>query len=34
VQEPLAKQMWGDEYGQCEDRFGTPWMFDIGQPSS
>ena len=26
---PLEKQMWGDEFGQCVDRFGTPWMVDI-----
>ncbi len=29
VQTPLAVQMWGDEYGACTDRFGTPWMFNI-----
>ena len=28
---PLEKQMWGDEFGQCVDRFGTPWMVNIGQ---
>ena len=26
---PLEKQMWGDEYGQCQDRFGIPWMVNI-----
>jgi PhnB protein len=26
---PLEKQMWGDEFGQCTDRFGIPWMVDI-----
>ena len=26
---PLAKQMWGDYYGQLTDRFGTPWMANI-----
>jgi len=25
----LAKQMWGDTYGQLVDRFGTPWMVNI-----
>ena len=30
VQTPLEKQMWGDEYGACTDRFGTPWMFNAG----
>lgn len=29
---PLAKQPWGDEFGMCTDRFGVPWMIDIGQP--
>ncbi|MEU5945848.1 VOC family protein [Micromonospora sp. NPDC047465] len=29
---PLEKQMWGDEFGMCVDRFGTSWMVDIGQP--
>ncbi len=26
---PLAKQGWGDEYGQLVDLFGIPWMVDI-----
>ena len=26
---PLEKQMWGDEFGMCVDRFGTPWMVNI-----
>ena len=34
VKTPLEKQVWGDEYGECEDRFGTPWMIDIGQSPS
>jgi PhnB protein len=29
---PLEKQMWGDEFGMCVDRFGVPWMVNIGQP--
>jgi PhnB protein len=29
---PLEKQMWGDEFGMCVDRFGTTWMVDIGEP--
>jgi PhnB protein len=28
---PLEKQMWGDEFGQCVDQFGIPWMVNIGQ---
>ena len=31
---PLEKQMWGDEFGMCTDRFGTAWMVNIGQPQS
>jgi len=29
---PLEKQMWGDEFGQCKDKFGIPWMVDIVSP--
>jgi PhnB protein len=29
---PLEKQMWGDEFGMCVDRYGTSWMVNIGQP--
>ena len=29
---PLEKQMWGDEFGQCTDKFGVNWMVNIGQP--
>ena len=29
---PLEKQMWGDEFGMCVDRFGIPWMVNIGPP--
>jgi PhnB protein len=29
---PLETQMWGDEYGQCIDRFGVSWMVDIVKP--
>jgi PhnB protein len=28
---PLEKQMWGDEFGMCVDRFGIPWMVNIAQ---
>lgn len=31
---PMEKQIWGDEFGMCTDRFGTPWMVDIGLPES
>ncbi|MFD1146183.1 VOC family protein [Saccharothrix hoggarensis] len=26
---PLEKQMWGDEFGACQDRFGIGWMVNI-----
>lgn len=29
---PLAKQMWGDEFGMCTDRFGVAWMVNITGP--
>jgi PhnB protein len=29
---PLEKQMWGDEFGMCIDRFGVSWMVNIAQP--
>jgi PhnB protein len=29
---PLEKQMWGDEFGMCLDRFGIAWMVNITQP--
>jgi PhnB protein len=28
---PLERQMWGDEFGMCTDRFGIDWMVNIGQ---
>ncbi|WP_371687539.1 VOC family protein [Micromonospora sp. KC721] len=34
VSMPLERQMWGDEFGQCTDRFGTPWMVNISQSPS
>jgi PhnB protein len=30
---PLEKQMWGDEFGMLTDRFGIPWMVNIGSTS-
>jgi PhnB protein len=26
---PFEKQMWGDEFGMCIDRYGVPWMVDV-----
>jgi PhnB protein len=31
VSVPMEKQMWGDEFGMCTDRFGISWMVNIGQ---
>ena len=28
---PMEKQMWGDEFGMCVDKFGITWMVDISQ---
>ena len=30
---PLAKQAWGDYYGQVTDRFGVSWMVNFHDPS-
>lgn len=29
VEMPLAKQFWGDTYGQLTDKFGVHWMVNI-----
>ncbi|KPC62739.1 VOC family protein [Streptomyces chattanoogensis] len=34
VSVPLEKQMWGDVFGMCTDRFGIPWMVNISRPQS
>ena len=31
---PLEKQMWGDEFGMCVDRYGMPWMVNITAPEA
>ncbi len=28
----LEKQMWGDVFGMCTDRFGISWMVNITRP--
>jgi PhnB protein len=30
---PMRRQVWGDEFGMCTDKFGVPWLVDISQPS-
>ncbi|MFJ6727805.1 MULTISPECIES: VOC family protein [unclassified Streptomyces] len=32
VSVPLERQMWGDVFGMCTDRFGIPWMVNISEP--
>ncbi|WP_369142668.1 VOC family protein [Streptomyces sp. R44] len=32
VSVPLEKQMWGDVFGMCTDRFGITWMVNITSP--
>jgi PhnB protein len=31
VSVPLEKQMWGDEFGMCVDKFGIGWMVNISE---
>ena len=31
---PFEKQMWGDLFGQCTDKYGVAWMVDVVQPQS
>ncbi len=31
---PLAKQVWGDEFGMCTDRFGVSWLVNISEPQA
>lgn len=28
---PMETQMWGDEFGMCDDRFGITWMVNISK---
>jgi len=32
VDMPLAKQFWGDTYGQFTDKYGIHWMINITSP--
>jgi len=34
VETPLEKQMWGDTFGACVDRYGVSWLVDIAAPTS
>ena len=31
---PLDKQVWGDEFGMCADRFGISWLVNISAPGA
>ena len=31
---PLEKQMWGDEFGMCTDKFGIAWLVNISADPS
>lgn len=31
---PLEKQVWGDEFGMCVDKFGISWMVNIHTPEA
>jgi PhnB protein len=30
---PLEKQMWGDTFGMCSDKFGLSWLVNITESS-
>jgi PhnB protein len=30
----MAKQVWGDEFGMCTDKFGVPWLVNISEPQA
>ena len=30
---PLEKAPWGDMFGMCTDKFGTPWLVNITAPA-
>ena len=32
VSVPFEKQMWGDQFGQCSDKFGIGWLVNVTQP--
>ncbi|GAA0505308.1 VOC family protein [Saccharopolyspora subtropica] len=34
VSVPLEKQVWGDTFGACVDRFGVSWMVNISEPAA
>ncbi len=34
VSMPLKKEVWGDTFGMCTDRFGIDWMVNITAPKA
>jgi PhnB protein len=34
VETPLEKQMWGDVFGACTDRYGVHWLVNIAGSAS
>jgi len=30
----LERQMWGDVFGMCTDRFGISWLVNISEPQA
>jgi PhnB protein len=32
IRMPMEKQVWGDEFGMCVDKFGVSWMVNISEP--
>jgi PhnB protein len=34
VDVPFEKQSWGDEFGECTDKFGVRWSVDLGEPGT
>lgn len=30
VHMPLERQVWGEVFGQCADRFGVTWLINVG----
>lgn len=31
---PFEKQVWGDEFGECTDKFGVSWGVVLGEPGT
>jgi PhnB protein len=32
IKSPLKKEMWGDQFGQFQDKYGVDWMVNISAP--